>query len=689
MRQYIFQVLLSIGLSALVLGLLIQGSLSSATPALWPQLVNTLLAVSPFYIGLYFGAAMLRTVFRALRYQVLLSVSEPDCPGFFHIFLVTMCRNMFVDMLPARLGELSYIAMLNRGYRVGVESCISSLAVSFVFDLIALGLIVLGIIVYQIFSVGLQGWVVGTFIFLVFIVIVLSVLLFPGLEFTAERMSRSTFLNRGMMKKLILLMQKTVIALRKTRQAGIFTRVLALSIAVRAGKYLALYALFFGVVSAGFFEVDRHPVPALIALISAEAGAGLPLPAFMGFGTYETGGTLALMALGANRTVSVVSMLCVHIWSQVVDYGLGGTALVLFVFLSTYGLKMKERVSLSGLVRYGVAGAVVLAGVVFLFSQFLNLKKMGSLFPPDKGEAVTSEGSKLKDRQISLARLSGFIVWSSNRFGNHDLVMLSLPEQKLTRITSDPHAEYFPRVSPDGTKVVFCRSQETWVPQRNYFAWDVYLLDLSTGKERLLAKNANVPTWSVDGSKMYFQHMGNQFIEYTLASGKEVMLFATGNNLPLDASVMLETPAWSERRQSLAVTLRKGKRGTVIINKEKKVRQVGNGCELNWAPDSSYLYYVDHGGKGQNAFYKVDPESLQKQMWFDSPSEYSHEYFPKISNTGEVLVFGASRKGHEHDKADYEIFLWKIGSPAAETVRVSYHTGNDNWPDIYLNRPLQ
>ncbi|MCW5199285.1 PD40 domain-containing protein, partial [Desulfobulbus sp. F1] len=255
---------------------------------------------------------------------------------------------------------------------------------------------------------------------------------------------------------------------------------------------------------------------------------------------------------------------------------------------------------------------------------------------------------------------------------------------KLTRLTNDPHTDYFPRISPDGSKVVFARSQEPWVSQRNKYPWDTWLLDLPTGKSRLLAKNANTPTWSEDGKKIYFQRQANQFVEYVLATGKETVVFETGKSLPLDASLYLETPAWSEARQSLAMTTRKGGPVyTYLVRPDRTVQELNEGCELNWSPDSSFLYHVGHREKG-NVFYKINPDTLEWQLWFDSPSEYSHEYFPKIANTGDVLVYGASTGGHEHDTADYEIFLWPIGSPMSNTARLSFHTGNDNWPDVFL-----
>jgi len=66
--------------------------------------------------------------------------------------------------------------------------------------------------------------------------------------------------------------------------------------------------------------------------------------------------------------------------------------------------------------------------------------------------------------------------------------------------------------------------------------------------------------------------------------------------------------------------------------------------------------------------------------------DYSHEYFARISNDGRWLVWGAAASGHEHDRADYEIFIWPMGRPVSEAVRLTHHPVNDQWPDIYVPR---
>ena len=93
---------------------------------------------------------------------------------------------------------------------------------------------------------------------------------------------------------------------------------------------------------------------------------------------------------------------------------------------------------------------------------------------------------------------------------------------------------------------------------------------------------------------------------------------------------------------------------------------------------------VDQGGRMKKAIFTVDPATRARQVFFDSEEPWSHEYFPRLSGDGAWLVYGACAEGHEHDGADYEIFLWRVGTPAAQVVRLTWHTGNDAWPDIWL-----
>jgi Tol biopolymer transport system component len=99
---------------------------------------------------------------------------------------------------------------------------------------------------------------------------------------------------------------------------------------------------------------------------------------------------------------------------------------------------------------------------------------------------------------------------------------------------------------------------------------------------------------------------------------------------------------------------------------------------------------VATGGKtSDHKIVLIDPLSLAVSDLINLKGEFGHEYWPKDSNDGQYLVFGSSRGGgeHEHDTADYEIFLWKFGSDNTNAIRLTFHTGNDNWPDVHIFKP--
>jgi hypothetical protein len=70
--------------------------------------------------------------------------------------------------------------------------------------------------------------------------------------------------------------------------------------------------------------------------------------------------------------------------------------------------------------------------------------------------------------------------------------------------------------------------------------------------------------------------------------------------------------------------------------------------------------------------------------FMDLAGRRSHEYFPQLSADGKWMVWGATQRGHDHDIADYEIYVWEVGTSAEKAVRLSYHSGNDRWPDLFV-----
>jgi len=683
------RLLLSIGVSLILLTLLLRLPFGGADARLQYRFFDVLKRVAPSGLLFYLAFALIQALFRAIRYRVLIRAGgEAAVPSLFHTYLVTLIRNMLVDLLPARVGELGYVAMMNRGYRVSGKTCVSSLGISFLFDLIALMLLLGAIAAVQIFISDLPGWLLSTMLVLTLAVALMSAAIFFGLKplLACGRRVVGKGGRAPVFRRLLAFLEELDGAVDQTKRSGQLGVVLLLSLAVRGAKYTGLYFLFRAVAGPSFPElagVGPHNV--LHALVAAEASASLPVPSFMSFGTYEAGGLLALTLLGFPAIASRLTMLVMHVWSQCMDYTLGGAGFVVFLFRSRAVSFVprqpapRRRVPLAVL----AAGLVLIGGSAAFLLQYRGVKKLGALRAPVKGQPVSAPDLEAGRRAETAKSLDGFVVWSSNRYGQHDVLMLSFPHLGLRRLTEHPHVDTFPRVSPDGSRIAFARSKEPWVSQRNQELWDVRVLDLHSGRDALVAENANAPSWSPCGTKLCFQRNGTSLVEHTLADGTERVLFEAGV-APVPKGVTLHMAGYGYQHGAMAATLRGARRATVVAFTGGEFVEMGGGCQLAWAADESFLYRVAHEGKQGTAFQRLDPQTWTSSRWLDLPGAYSHEYFPRLSKNGACLVFGASTGGHEHDTADYEIFLWDVALDADAAVRLTFHTGNDCWPDLHL-----
>lgn len=279
------------------------------------------------------------------------------------------------------------------------------------------------------------------------------------------------------------------------------------------------------------------------------------------------------------------------------------------------------------------------------------------------------------------------IVWSSSRTGNHEIFLMTLPDLLTYRLTNNDRVDYFPRFSPDGKQIVLARSQRPWVSEREIEPWDIFLLSLVDGSERLLARDANYPQW-VDERRVSFVRKWREVVVVNVDSGREEVVLPAAW-LPSDW-LRFSSPEFSPRDPNQLVVIVQGKaHGMFFVDLARKTWQrYGSGsvgvCEITWVPDASALLWMQDRGHGGTRIVRSPFRPEQEEVFLDLPGEFSHEYFPRLSRDGRWLIFGASTGGHEHDLADYEIFLWQVGHPWPEAVRLTANPANDRWPDIFI-----
>jgi hypothetical protein len=321
------------------------------------------------------------------------------------------------------------------------------------------------------------------------------------------------------------------------------------------------------------------------------------------------------------------------------------------------------------------------------------------------GSMTTPKGNERKALEALKGSIAGKIVWSTSRTNSkHDILVMNADGTGQASLTNSPNnVDWFPRFSPDGSTVLFVRSKSGWVPENDaemYEKWDLWTVAIDGSGEKKAASDAVWGTWRPGGDSIVFAR-GSKVFERCLASGVEKELFDAETTFKKGA--FAQQPDLSPDGRLLAMTLRGTMRETGIWNFEKKAwHSTGGGCEMGWFPSGARVYRMNEGqGNGGTEVLQIELDKYGKPLnrisglsvpknlrFFDLPGRRSHEYFPKFDKEGKYMVCCATQYGHEHDIADYEVYLWKIGADKKNAVRLTFHTANDRWPDIFIGTPL-
>ena len=291
---------------------------------------SMLTGVDVRWLGAYLFLVIAGLILRAERYRLLL---EED-PGLGGLFWVTAIRNMFVDLLPARTGAVSYIYVLKKKYRVPVAAGTSTLLVSMILDYIVFAPILVVSAALSAEDVGLSlGYL--TIASLVFLV--LTLILVFGLGSASRWVAR--ILERlsadgGRSEWLARLGQGTrdlemdIGRIRGNR--GRYGSLVAISFVIRGGKYAALYFLLVAVLGGrGYSPGSLVFTHVLLGAAAAEMSTMLPLHSPGGLGSWDMAWTLAFAAMGYSLEEAATAGLAVHLISKVVEYLLGCSGILL------------------------------------------------------------------------------------------------------------------------------------------------------------------------------------------------------------------------------------------------------------------------------------------------------------------------------------------------------------------------
>jgi uncharacterized membrane protein YbhN (UPF0104 family) len=226
-----------------------------------PDVVDAITAMAPPEILLFVVSSIFMSICRAWRLLLLL---EPVGyrPGRLAMLLTVLVRNLFADLLPARLGALVYLWLCRTRLGVSWGAASSSMAIAFVFDMVAVAplLIVVGLVVAG--QLGISRVVVWAFgLALAGSALIGLLLLAPLADFAARLIPRLPLLSGRITTALAAFAASVAEDVRITRRAGVFLPVVVLSVLVRLAKYTAMYFLLLGttgLIGFGIAELPPH-----------------------------------------------------------------------------------------------------------------------------------------------------------------------------------------------------------------------------------------------------------------------------------------------------------------------------------------------------------------------------------------------------------------------------------------------
>ena len=221
---------------------------------------------------------------------------------------------------------------------------------------------------------------------------------------------------------------------------------------------------------------------------------------------------------------------------------------------------------------------------------------------------VTNSGSTEENlRQQGVMVLAMRDGYYSHLFAYHPVYL------PLTRLTNNPWDDINPSLSPDGARLAYSSRQNGY--------WDLYILDLKTGKQTRLTDTPEYegsPTWSPDG----------QWIAYEKFDGVSLEIYIQSLVDPKAAPIQLtndpgidRSPAWSPKGREIAFVSTRGGSEAIWLARlddvnNRFVNISNNPLARNqnpvWSTDGNYLAWsAEKGGDHQLLIWDAAHPDIQ------------------------------------------------------------------------------
>lgn len=221
-------------------------------------------------------------------------------------------------------------------------------------------------------------------------------------------------------------------------------------------------------------------------------------------------------------------------------------------------------------------------------------------------------------------------------------------------------------------------------------AGELRLLDLDSAESRVLAKEA----------RTYFEHRAAVWLDddaliHIDAEGRTVLLNVDTGAVETLIDEYRPAHGWLVDR-TLSFATQGAPTFSPFDRASGKVRERPNlgGCQPYFAHHTALGVWVAGAGGPIRAF---DLESRRQWPVVGKgderlPADRRYLYFPMPSKDGRYLAWAASDGSHDHESADYDVFVAEANPDTLELLgapwRVTHHKATDRFPDVWAE-PLE
>jgi TolB protein len=249
---------------------------------------------------------------------------------------------------------------------------------------------------------------------------------------------------------------------------------------------------------------------------------------------------------------------------------------------------------------------------------------------------------------------AGAIAFESRQGDSSDILLLSLADQKLTTLVSDPAWDGTPAISPDGKRLAFA-SDRDGDPE-------IFVMNMDgSGLVKLTDNTAAdyMPAWSPDGTRIAFVSDRTYFVpleggNLEVSSGLELYVMdADGRNvvrLTGDQNDVSLYPSWSPDGQKIAYMNVSNVAHIYVVDVNPENPQPRDltpeltisAWSPRWSPDGKYIIFMgdDQTKKG---IYRMDADGGNLvELTRDWPA---YAVDPAWSPDGRRIVFASNPGG--------------------------------------------